>query len=55
MRTDYELRARLINQIKEEFANFCGLLSIDEIASNLRLMRLIEDAERSLLLTKYGS
>ena len=54
MSVDYESRIRLIEQIKEEFANFCGLLTLDEIASNLRLMRLIEDAERSLLQTKYG-
>ncbi len=39
----------LITQLKEEFYDWCTMLSIDEIASNRRLMRAIERMEKRLL------
>lgn len=54
MNIDAEAKSKLVDQIKEEFVDFCGLLSIDEIASNMRLMRLIEESERSLIQASYG-
>lgn len=39
----------LITQLKEEFYVWCSMLSIDEIASNRKLMRAIERMERRLL------
>ena len=39
----------LITQLKEEFYAWCSMLSIDEIASNGRLMRAMERMERRLL------
>ncbi|MGK5086976.1 hypothetical protein WDW86_05415 [Bdellovibrionota bacterium FG-2] len=38
-----------LNQLKLEFFEWCGLLSIDEIVSNANLIRVIERLERMLL------
>lgn len=35
--------------LKEEFYEWCGLLSIDEIVSNTNLIRSIERLERMLI------
>lgn len=35
--------------VKQEFYEWCGLLSIDEIASNIPLLNSIERLERMLL------
>ena len=41
--------AMLLTKLKLEFSDFCGLLSIDEIASNKLLIGCIERFERMLL------
>jgi hypothetical protein len=38
-----------LRQLREEFNDWCVLLSIDEIASNKPLMKAIERVERSLI------
>jgi len=43
METDF------LKQLKKEFYDWCWLLSVDEIASNLKLLRTIERVERILL------
>jgi len=54
MNIETDTKSKLVDQIKTEFIDFCGLLSIDEIASNIRLIRLIEESERSLIQANYG-
>ncbi len=38
-----------LTQLKIEFYEWCGLLSIDEVMSNSSLMEAIEQVERTLL------
>ena len=38
-----------LKDLKQEFYEWCGLLSIDEIVSNTNLIRVIERLERMLL------
>jgi hypothetical protein len=38
-----------ITQLKDEFFEWCWMLSLDEIASNRPLMRAIEKIKRKLL------
>lgn len=38
-----------LSNVKQEFYEWCGLLSIDEIASNIPLLKSIERLERMLL------
>ena len=38
----------LLNHLKDQFHEFCGMISIDEIVSNEPLMRVIEQFERML-------
>lgn len=39
----------VLTDLKNEFYSWCGLLSIDEIVSNMQLIRAIERLERMLL------
>lgn len=39
----------LLLGLKEDFRQWCGLLSIDEIVSNSKLIRVIERLERMLV------
>lgn len=41
--------ASTLTNVKQEFYEWCGLLSIDEIASNIPLLKSIERLERMLL------
>jgi hypothetical protein len=43
------LYSRLLTKLKLELSDFCGLLSVSEIASNVILVRCIERLERMLL------
>jgi len=45
----------LITQVKEEFYDWCWMLSIEEIASNRRLMLAIERMERRLLREEFNA
>ena len=54
MNNNWETKSHVLELIKREFSELCGLLSIDEIASNFRLMRLIEASERSLIAVRKG-
>lgn len=38
----------IITQLKEQFRDFCGLLSVNEITNNAPLMRVLERFERML-------
>lgn len=39
----------LLNELKDEFRQWCGMLSIDEIVSNKNLIIKIERFERMIL------
>lgn len=48
-RSQEEKSSSSLKDIKQEFYEWCGLLSIDEIASNAPLLKSIERLERMLL------
>lgn len=43
------MNTKTINDLRKEFHEWCGLLSIDEIGTNPDLMRIIERLERMLI------
>lgn len=43
------MRRSLLSQLKKDFFEWCGLLSIEEVLSNPRLMEVAERVERMLL------
>lgn len=42
------MQQELLRHLRDQFREFCGLISIDEIVSNEPLMRVIERFERML-------
>lgn len=41
-------KSELIHRLRDQFRDFCGLISIDEIVSNEPLIRVIERIEKML-------
>ena len=43
------MRSELLANVRREFNEWCGCLSVDEVCANAALIRLIEELESTLL------